>query len=63
MLKLNDQSYLPGQDAVWRLLHDSPRYAALVPGLRFVNDLGLQHHGLPRSYFLSQQIAHCGGEL
>lgn len=45
------------------LLYDSPRYAALVPGLRFVYDLGLQHHGLPGSYFLSQQIAHSGGEL
>lgn len=45
------------------LVRDSPRYAALVLGLRFVNDLSLQHHGLPGSYFLSQQIAHSGGEL
>lgn len=44
-------------------LHDSPRYAALVPGLRFVHDLGLEHHGLPRSYFFSQQVAHRRGEL
>lgn len=45
------------------LVRDSPRNAALVLGLRFVNDLSLQHHGLSGSYFLSQQIAHSGGEL
>lgn len=60
------QFRLPGQGAVSRvpyLLHDSPRYAALVPGLRFVHDLGLEHHGLPGSYFFPQQVAHSRGEF
>lgn len=47
----------------WGTLHDLPRSAALVPGLGFVNDLSLQHHRFPRSYFLSQQITHSSGEL
>lgn len=66
MLNPTHQFHLPGHGAVSDVphsLHDSPRYGALVPGLRFVNDLGLEHHGLPGSYFLSQQIAHSGGEL
>lgn len=45
------------------LHYDSPWYTAQVPGLQFVNDLRLQHHRLPRSYFLPQQIPHSGGEL
>lgn len=43
--------------------YDSPWYTAQVPGLQLVNDLRFQHHRLPGSYFLPQQVSHSSGEL